>query len=60
MAASGGLWTPATAGHALCKGATRRMDVVSLLQPGQPRRYSFLSLTFGLIANVDIGTESLR
>ena len=60
MAASAGLWTPATAAHAVCKGCTRGMDIMSLFQPPDRRYYAFLSLTFGLIANLDIGTESLR
>lgn len=36
------------------------MDIFSVLQPGHPRRFAFLSITFGLIANLDIGTEHLR
>ena len=36
------------------------MDVFSVLQPPHPRRFAFLSITFGLIANLDIGTEHLR
>ena len=60
MAASACLWTPATAAHAVCKGCTRGMDIMSLFQPPDRRYYAFLSLTFGLIANLDIGTESLR
>ena len=36
------------------------MDIMSLFQPPDRRYYAFLSLTFGLIANLDIGTESLR
>ena len=31
-----------------------------MLQPPGRRYFSFLSLTYGLIANVDIGTENLR
>ena len=48
------------AAHALCKGAVKEMDVVSILQPPRPPLYSFLSVTLGFIANVDIGTENLR
>ena len=33
LAASTGLWTPATAAHAVVKGLTRPIDVVSVLQP---------------------------
>jgi len=36
------------------------MDVFSVLQPPHARRYAFLSITFGFIANLDIGTEHLR
>lgn len=60
MSASYGLWNPATAAHAICKGKKRRMDVVSVYQPLRDCLYSFLSITFGFIANVDIDTEYLR
>lgn len=60
MSASVGMWTPTMAAHALCKGAVKEMDVVSILQPPRPPLYSFLSVTLGFIANVDIGTENLR
>lgn len=36
------------------------MDIVSVLQAGQEPQFSFLSTTYGFIANVDIGTENLR
>ncbi len=42
------------------QGQTARMDVFSVIQPDHPRRFAFLSITFGLIANLDIGTEHLR
>lgn len=60
MSASAGLWNPVTAAHALCKGRLRKMDVLSVMQPPGRRYFSFLSITFGFIANVDIGTEHLR
>lgn len=42
------------------QGQTARMDVFSVIQQDHPRRFAFLSITFGLIANLDIGTEHLR
>ena len=60
LSASVGMWTPTQAAHALCKGHVLSMDVVSVLQPPHKAQYSFLSTTYGFIANVDIGTENLR
>ncbi|GAB4814339.1 hypothetical protein N2152v2_001385 [Parachlorella kessleri] len=60
LAASTGLWDPLTAAFAIVRGATSALDIVSVLQPPGRRYYSFLSLTFGLIPNLDIGTEHLR
>lgn len=60
LAASTGLWNPCTAVHALIKGSLRPCDVASVLQPGRPRLFSFLSLTYGMIPNLDIGTDHLR
>mmetsp|Transcript_10212 Transcript_10212/g.24358 ORF Transcript_10212/g.24358 Transcript_10212/m.24358 type:complete len:489 (+) Transcript_10212:129-1595(+) len=48
------------AAYAALKGNTRPMDAATVLAPNQPRRFSFLSLTTGLLANLDIGTEHLR
>ena len=42
------------------QGKQSPIDIVSILQPPHPRRYAFLSITLGLIANLDIGTEHLR
>ena len=42
------------------QGQTARMDLFSVIQPDRPRRFAFLSITFGLIANLSIGTEHLR
>ena len=50
----------ATALHAVVKGRSAPIDIVSVLQPPHGRRFAFLSITFGLIANLDIGTEQLR
>ncbi|KAK9805531.1 hypothetical protein WJX72_003548 [[Myrmecia] bisecta] len=62
LAANTGCWDLVTAAHAVCKGVEAPLDIVSVLQPSPtPRRfYSFLSLTYGMIASLDIGTESLR
>lgn len=60
LAASTGLWSPATAAHAIIKGRTQPIDVVSVLQPPGRRYYSLVSLNFGLITNLDIGTEHMR
>jgi hypothetical protein len=37
---------------ALVRGYQRPLDVCSVLQPGQPRYYSFLTVMFGFLANV--------
>jgi len=42
------------------KGLTRPIDVVSVLQPPGRRYYSIVSINFGLITNLDIGTEHMR
>ena len=42
------------------QGRQAPIDIISILQPPHPRRYAFLSITLGLIANLDIGTEHLR
>lgn len=55
-----GLWDVTTAVHALVKGCTSPMDVSSVLQPPARRVFSFLSLTYGMIPNLDIGTDHLR
>lgn len=60
LAASTGLWDPATAVVALCKHTTHPIDMASVLQPPGSRYYCFLSLVYGLMANLDIGTESWR
>ena len=45
---------------AVVKGQTRPIDVVSVLQPPGRRYYSIVSINFGLITNLDIGTEHMR
>ena len=46
--------------RAVVKGQTRPIDVVSVLQPPGRRYYSIVSINFGLITNLDIGTEHMR
>ena len=46
--------------RAVVKGLTRPIDVVSVLQPPGRRYYSIVSINFGLITNLDIGTEHMR
>lgn len=59
LSASAGLFDPTTAAIAACKGVVQPLDICSVIQP--PRRYfSFLSTTFGLIANLDVGTDHMR
>eukprot|EP00891_Asterochloris_glomerata_P009476 jgi/Astpho2/9476/Aster-01729 len=60
LCANTGMWDVTTATFAVCKGKTEALDIVSVLQPPGRRYYSFLSITYGLIANLDVGTENLR
>ena len=60
LAANCGLWTPETAAYALCKGKHSPIDIASVAQPGRQRSYSFLTVAFGLISNLDVGTDHLR
>ncbi len=61
LAASSGHRTVSRAAYAAVRGTPAPLDIVSIIQPSTQKRYfSFLSLTFGLVANLDIGTEHLR
>lgn len=61
LAASTGLWDALTAAHAVVRGLTTSLDVASVIQPASnSRHFSFLSLTYGTIPALDIGTEQLR
>lgn len=61
IAASCGLWTPATAAHAMLHGALAHMDAATVIQPGSGTRLlSVMSLQYGMLADLDIGTEHLR
>ena len=63
------VWPPCgCAGHLLAiavrsvnaQGQRRALDIVSVLQPPGRRYYAFLSIVFGMVANLDRGTEHLR
>ena len=61
LAANCLLWSPVTAAFAVVRGRRRALDLFSVLQPGRGRRYyGFLSVYYGLMANLDRGTEHLR
>ena len=60
LAASVGMWDVLTAAYTAVKGITEQMDIISIIQSGCPRKFSFLSLTYGLISNLDVGTETIR
>ena len=61
LAASSGHRTVPRAAYAAVRGTPVPLDVASILQPSTGcRMFSFLSVTFGLVANLDIGTEHLR
>ncbi|KAL6753666.1 ATP-NAD kinase-like domain-containing protein [Haematococcus lacustris] len=59
LAASVGVFDALSAAFSVCKGRCQPLDVASVLQ-GANRYYLLLSLTYGLMANLDIGTEHLR
>ena len=42
------------------QGQRCALDIVSVLQPPGRRYYAFLSIVFGMVANLDRGTEHLR
>ncbi|XP_072319672.1 sphingosine kinase 1-like [Eucyclogobius newberryi] len=47
-------------GFLLCKGLVSRMDLVSIHLSSGPRVFSFLSLAWGFVADVDIESEKYR
>ncbi|XP_060918754.1 sphingosine kinase 1-like [Labrus mixtus] len=47
-------------GFLLCKGLVSRMDLVSVQLSSGPRLFSFLSLAWGFVADVDIESEKYR
>ena len=61
IAASCGLWTPATAAHAIVHGQSTPMDAATVLQPRSGSRYlAALSVQYGMMTNLDVDTEHLR
>ncbi len=42
------------------QGRRRALDIVSVMQPPGQRYFAFLSIVFGMVANLDRGTEHLR
>lgn len=61
VAYSAGLWDAAAVVHAVVKGSARDLDVATVVQPRTGLiRHSFLSLTYGSIASIDIGSERMR
>ncbi|CAE7447136.1 SPHK1 [Symbiodinium natans] len=44
----------------IAKGKQREVDLMTVSQPNQPDRISFLGLSAGVIADVDLGSEWLR
>eukprot|EP00004_Rigifila_ramosa_P016333 TRINITY_DN3866_c0_g1_i1.p1 TRINITY_DN3866_c0_g1~~TRINITY_DN3866_c0_g1_i1.p1 ORF type:complete len:335 (-),score=61.21 TRINITY_DN3866_c0_g1_i1:52-1056(-) len=51
--------TPVDAAFAIVRGRVRALDVTSVVQSGQ-RYYSFLTVTWALVSDVDIESERLR
>ncbi|XP_068177835.1 sphingosine kinase 1-like [Antennarius striatus] len=47
-------------GFLLCKGIVSHVDLVSIHFPSSPRLFSFLSLAWGFVADVDIESEKYR
>ncbi|MEW5299419.1 MAG: hypothetical protein WDW36_002437 [Sanguina aurantia] len=60
LAGSTGLWDPVTACFAVTRGRCAPLDIASVLQLPHTRYFIFLSLVFGVMSNLDIGTEHLR
>lgn len=54
-----GTGSPSTAALCIVKGRRTAIDLVSITQRGR-RSLSFLSQSFGIIADSDLGTENLR
>lgn len=60
LAANANTWSAITAAWAVCKGRHTPFDVFSVVQPPAKRAFGFLSVAYGMITNLDIGTEHLR
>ena len=48
------------AAFVIAKGRTQSLDLMTVSQPGQADRTSFLGLSAGVIADVDLGSEWMR
>ncbi|KAL9656682.1 hypothetical protein ABK040_002952 [Willaertia magna] len=51
---------PEMAAFLISRGFHQPMDLMSCFQSNNKRYFSFLSVTFGAIADIDIGTENVR
>jgi len=60
MASCFGYYDPYTAAWIMLKGGFRKMDGFSIKQKDQPRRFAFLSVSWAVIADVDLGSEKFR
>jgi diacylglycerol kinase family enzyme len=61
IAASTGVWTPQHAALAIIKGNVCPMDAATVMQPRSgTRRLAILSISFGMLTDLDLGTEHLR
>ncbi|EIE23325.1 hypothetical protein COCSUDRAFT_83701 [Coccomyxa subellipsoidea C-169] len=60
LSANCGMWDAVTAAYAVCKGKQRPIDIFSVLQAQGQRFYAFLSIYYGMMANLDRGTDHLR
>lgn len=54
-----GTGSPSLAALAVIKSRTQKIDLISITQ-GDKRMFSFLSQSFGIVAECDLGTENLR
>lgn len=61
ISATCGLWSPVTAVHAIIKGTVKAVDAASVFLASESvPRLAVLSVQYGLLPNIDIGTENLR
>lgn len=61
LSATCGLWTPVTAVHAVLKGAVKAIDAASIFIAAESTpRLSILGVQYGLLSDLDVGTEHLR
>lgn len=44
----------------ILKGHTRPMDLFTVSQPGEPIRFGFLAISYGMISDIDLESESFR